>query len=108
MDLKANKSCYNIINQVLDHAVERELANSKSVGANLQAEQIFLTTIRADVPTLSGSEFSKKVRSQVKKTTREGVQLKVSEHAENLQMQGQLLFQMSHLPRHRQASSAAA
>ena len=27
----------------------------------------------------------------MKKTTREGVQLKVSEHAENLQMQGQLL-----------------
>ena len=70
----------HIINQVLDHAVERELANSKSVGTNLQAEQIFLTTIRADVPTLSGSEFSKKVRSQVKKTTRERVQLKVSEH----------------------------
>ena len=58
----------NQVNQVLDHAVERELANSKSVGTNLQAEQIFLTTIRADVPTLSESEFSKKVRSQVKKT----------------------------------------
>ena len=84
------------VNQVLDHAVERESSYTQSVGTNQQAENVFLDSIRlntigAEVPTLSNRDFNKKVRNQVKETTRQNAQEKVSEHAESLQLQGHLL-----------------
>ena len=84
------------INNVLDHAVQRESTYIHMMGTKHQAEQVYLDTIRANtvggnLATLCNREFSNRIRKQVKEATRQKEQEKQVEHAETLQVQGHLL-----------------
>ena len=89
-----------IVNHVLDHAVERQSSYTSRQGTNQQAEEVYQSilqknTVGGELPALSRNQFKKKIRNQVKDTTRGEIQEKLRNHAEGLQLQGHLLTRAS-------------
>ena len=80
---------------MLHHAVSCESTYSTQ-GTNQQAEKVYQTTIQkntigGELPTLSRHQFNRKIRNQVRDTTRGEIQEALSVHAEGLQLQGHLI-----------------
>ena len=91
-----------IINDVLDVTLAREDAYIHSQ-TTTEAEKVFketlqLNTVDGEIPTFTGEKsrqlthkFNVDIRTRVKNATKAGVQEKLSNHAKNLQVQGNLL-----------------
>ena len=84
------------INHVPDHAVERESTYTCNKGTNMQAEEVYQAiiqknTVGGELPTLSRHQFNRKIRNQVRDTTRGNIQEALSTHAEGIQLQGHLI-----------------
>ena len=92
-----------IINDVLDVTLAREDAYTHSAQTTTEAEKVFketlqLNTMAGEIPTYTGekarqltNKFNADIRTKVRNATRVGVQEKLSNHAKNLQVQGNLL-----------------
>ena len=92
-----------IINDVLDVTLAREDTYTHSAQTTTEAEKIFketlqLNTVDGEIPTFTGekarqltNKFNADIRTKVRNVTRVGVQEKLSNHAKNLQVQGNLL-----------------
>ena len=84
------------INHVLDHAVSHESSYTSMQGTNQQAKEVYQATIQkntvgGELPTLSRHQFNRKIRNQVRDTTRGNIQEALSTHAEGIQLQGHLI-----------------
>ena len=92
-----------IINDVLDVTLAREDTYTHSAQTTTEAEKVFketlqLNTVDGEIPTFTGerarqlsNKFNVDIRTKVRNSTRAGVQEKLSHHAKNLQVQGNLL-----------------
>ena len=92
-----------IINYVLDVTLAREDTYTHSAQTTTEAEKVFqetlqLNTVDGEIPTFTGekarqltNKFNTDIRTKVRNATRVGVQEKLSNHAKNLQVQGNLL-----------------
>jgi hypothetical protein len=90
-----------VINDVLDHALERESSYTRTILPTTEAENVFkacLDKVGGEIPTFNGAgaqqlrrNFNVNIKTSVKNATRTGVQEKLSNHAKNLQVQGNLL-----------------
>ena len=92
-----------IINDVLDVTLAREDTYTHSAQTTTEAEKVFqdtmqLNTVDGEIPTFTGekskhltNKFNVEIRTKVRNATRAGVQEKLSNHAKNLHVQGNLL-----------------
>ena len=92
-----------IINYVLDVTLAQEDTYTHSAQTTTEAEKVFqeilqLNTLDGEIPTFTGqkarqltNKFNADIRTKVRNATRVGVQEKLSNHAKNLQVQGNLL-----------------
>ena len=91
-----------IVNDVLDHTLSRE-SDYVRKQPTTKAEEVFretihLNTVNNTIPTFTGSRakhltntFNTEIRTKVKDTTRRTFQENLTSHAENLQLQGNML-----------------
>ena len=92
-----------IINDVLDVTLAREDTYTHSAQTTTEAEKVFqetlqLNTVDGEIPTFTGArarqltnKLNVDIRTKVRNATRPGVQERLSNHAKNLQVQGNLL-----------------
>ena len=82
-----------IINDILDHTLQRESTYSRSSLTTTEAEKVFRETLDAmgEVPTQQRRNFNVKVKTAVKNATKVSIQGKLKNHVESLQVQGSLL-----------------
>ena len=91
------------INHVLDHTLQREEAYTHTQCTTTAAEKVYrdvihLNTVEDQIPSYTGEQakqltfqFNSRIRSQVRNTTRAGVQEQLRAHVGGLQVQGHLL-----------------
>ena len=82
-----------IINDILDHTLQRESTYSRSSLTTTEAEKVFRETLDAvgEVPTQQRRNFNVKIKTAVKNATKVSIQGKLKNHVESLQVQGSLL-----------------
>ena len=90
-----------VINDVLDHTLERESTYSRTSLTTTEAEKVFRDTLDkagGEIPTFTGvgarqlrGNFNVNIKTSVKNATRVAIQEKLKNHIGNLQVQGSLL-----------------
>ena len=90
-----------IINDVLDHTLLRESTYSRSSFTTTEAEKVYretLDTVGGEIPIFTGEgsaqrrhNFNVNIKTAVKNATKVGIQGRLKNHVENLQVQGSLL-----------------
>ena len=96
-----------VINNILDHTLEREATYTHSQQTTIEAEKLFLETLDLNtvdgmVPSYKGEKakqltqaFNLNIQTKVRNATRSKVQEKLKTHVNSLQVQGRLLALVS-------------
>ena len=90
-----------VINDILDHALERESLYTRTILPTTEAENVFkasLDKVGGEIPTFSGvgakhlrRKFNMNIKTSVKNATKVAIQDKLKNHIESFQVQGSLL-----------------
>ena len=90
-----------VINEVIDHALERESTYKRTTFATTEAEKVYkesLDKVGGEIPKFDGEgaahlrrKFNVNIKTSVKNATREATQEQLRSHIKTLQVQGSLL-----------------